>query len=68
LVTSELDAQISQAESQLAGVERLLAPVVIDHPRYYWTGGKAQSHPAIEFSVNNGSKNAISRIYVLMIA
>jgi hypothetical protein len=64
LVTSELDAQISQAESQLAGVEKLLAPVVIDHPRYYWTGGKAQSHPAIEFSVNNGSKNAISRIYV----
>jgi hypothetical protein len=102
LVASELDAQISLAESQLAGVEKLLAPVVIDHPRYYWTGDKVQSPPAtnvrilsqpatggrgqrqitikvqsppgasvkvasqptIEFSVYNGTKNAISRIYV----
>jgi hypothetical protein len=114
LVTSELDAQIFLAESQLAGVEKLLAPVVIDHPRYYWTGdgvqsqppagarvqsqpttggrvqiqltpggrvriqptpggrvqsqpttgGKVQSQPTIEFSVYNGTKNAISRIYV----
>jgi hypothetical protein len=102
LVASELDAQISLTESQLAGVEKLLAPVVIDHPRYYWTGDKVQSQPTtsvrvlsqpttggkgqrqitikvqsppaagvkvpsqptIEFSVYNGTKNAISRIYV----
>lgn len=94
LVASELDAQISMAESQLAGAEKLLAPVVIDHPRYYWTGdrvqsqsttsgrariqitiggkvqnqitigGRAQSGPTMEFSVYNGTKNAISRIYV----
>jgi hypothetical protein len=64
LVISELDAQISLAESQLAGVEKLLAPVVIDHPRYYWTDGRAQSQPNMEFSVYNGSKNAISHIYL----
>lgn len=64
LVASELDAQISLANSQLAGVKKLLAPVVIDYPRYYWTGGRVRSQPIIEFSVYNGSKNAISRIYV----
>jgi len=65
LASSELEAQISQAESQLAGVEKSLAPVVIDHPRYYWTGGgRVRGRPTIEFSVYNGSKNAISRIYV----
>jgi hypothetical protein len=105
LVTSELDAQISLAESQLAGAEKLLGPVVIEHPRYYWNDGRVQSQPAtgvriviqpttagvriqsqrnpggsvqrepatasrgpgqptIEFSIYNGSKNVISRIYV----
>ena len=103
LVTSELDAQISLAESQLAGVEKLLGPVVIEHPRYSWTDGRVQSEPTagvrvqsqrtggvriviqpagskvqrqpntgnkgpgqptVEFSVYNGTKNVISRIYV----
>ena len=103
LVTSELDAQISLAESQLAGVEKLLGPVVIEQPRYSWTDGRVQSEPTagvrvlsqraggvriviqpagskvqrqpntgnkvpgqptIEFSVYNGTKNVISRIYV----
>ncbi len=107
LVASELDAQISLAESQLAGAEKLLNPVVIEHPRYYWNdgrvqrqpnqpttgvriviqsgtgvrvlskpnaGGRVQSEPpavskgpgqpTIEFSIYNGSKHVISRIYV----
>ena len=103
LVTSELDAQISLAKSQLAGVEKLLDPVVIEHPRYSWTDGRVQSEPTagvrvqnqrtggvriviqpagskvqrqpntgnkgpgqltVEFSVYNGTKNVISRIYV----
>jgi hypothetical protein len=107
LVASELDTQISLAESQLAGAEKLLGPVVIEHPRYYWNdgrvqrelsqpttgvriviqsgtgvrvlskpnaGGRVQSEPptaskgpgqpTIEFSIYNGSKNVISRIYV----
>jgi hypothetical protein len=103
LVTSELDGQISLAESQLAGVEKLLDPVVIEHPRYSWSDGRVQSEPTagvrvlsqrtggvriviqptdskvqrqpntgskvpgqptVEFSVYNGTKNVISRIYV----
>jgi hypothetical protein len=103
LVTSELDAQISLTESQLAGVEKLLDPVVIEHPRYSWsdgrvqgqpiagvrvlsqrtggvriviqpadskvqrqpnTGSKVPGQPTIEFSVYNGTKNVISRIYI----
>lgn len=103
LVTSELDAQISLAESQLAGAEKLLGPVVIEQPRYSWSDGRVQSEPTagvrvlsqrtggvriviqptdskvqrqpntaskvpgqptIEFSVYNGTKNVISRIYV----
>jgi hypothetical protein len=108
LVTSELDTQISLAESQLAGAEKLLDPVVIEQPRYSWNDGRVQSRlsqpatgvriviqptttgvriqsqrnpggrvqsepptvskgpgqPTIEFSVYNGSKNVISRIYV----
>jgi hypothetical protein len=105
LVAAELDAQISLAESQLAGAEKLLGPVVIEHPRYYWNDGRVQSQPTtgvrvliqptttgvriqsqrnpgggvqgqppavgrgpgqptIEFSIYNGSKNVISRIYV----
>jgi hypothetical protein len=107
LVAAELDTQISLAESQLAGAEKLLGPVVIEHPRYYWNdgrvqrelsqpttgvriviqsgtgvrvlskptaGGRVQSEPptasrgpgqpTIEFSIYNGSKNVISRIYV----
>jgi len=103
LVTSELEAQISLTESQLAGVEKLLDPVVIEHPRYYWSDGRVQSEPiagvrvlsqraggvriviqpadskvqrqpntgskvpgqpTVEFSVYNGTKNVISRIYI----
>ncbi|MGB6539438.1 MAG: hypothetical protein WBF03_01005 [Xanthobacteraceae bacterium] len=107
LVASELDTQISLAESQLAGAEKLLGPVVIEHPRYYWNDGRVQREPSqpttgvriviqsgtgvrvlskpnaggrvqsgpptaskgpgqptIEFSIYNGSKNVISRIYV----
>jgi hypothetical protein len=61
-VTADLDDQISRAEAQSAGAYRLLSAVVIDHPRYYWDSRRKL--PAIEFSVFNGSKNAISRIYV----
>ncbi len=103
LVSSELDAQISLTESQLAGVEKLLESVVIEHPRYSWSDGRVQSQPiagvrvlsqraggvriviqpadskvqrqpntgskgpgqpTVEFSVYNGTKNVISRIYV----
>lgn len=61
-VAAELDNEISRAEAQSAGAEKLLAAVVIEHPRYYWDSGR--NLPTIEFSVYNGSKMVISRIYV----
>lgn len=61
-VAADLDNEISRAEAKAAGADKLLAAVVVDHPRYYWDN----SHKAamIEFSVYNGGKTAISRIHI----
>ena len=56
LVASELDAQISLAESQLAGAEKLLGPVVIEHPRYYWADGRVQSQPTAGVKILNSAR------------
>jgi hypothetical protein len=62
LVAANLDDEISRAEAKAAGAERLLTAVAIENPRYYWD--RRDNIPTIEFSVSNGSKNSISRIYV----
>jgi hypothetical protein len=61
-VAAELDNEISRAEARAAGADKLVAAVVIDHPRYYWDS--RHKVPTIEFSVYNGGKTAISRIYI----
>lgn len=61
-VAADLDNEISRAEAKAAGAEKLLATIVIGHPRYYWDSRR--KGPSIEFSVFNGGKTAISRVYV----
>ncbi len=61
-LAAELDNEIARAETQAGGAEKLLAAIVIDHSRYYWDDRR--NCAMIEFSVFNGSKTAISRIYI----
>jgi hypothetical protein len=61
-VASDLDSEISRGDARAADAYKLLTAVTVDHPRYYWD---RRSHlPTIEFSLYNGSKNVLSRIYV----
>jgi hypothetical protein len=62
LVAANLDSEISQAEAKSAGAEKLLAGVAIGSPRYYWD--RSRNLPTIEFSVYNGNRSPISRLYV----
>lgn len=61
-VAADLDNEISRSESKAAAAYQLLSAVVIDHPRYYWDSRR--NLPTVEFSVYNGGKKVISRIYV----
>ena len=60
-VASDLDSEISRNDARSAAAYKLLTAVTIDHPRYYWD--RRRNLPTIEFSVYNGSKSALSRIY-----
>jgi hypothetical protein len=61
-VATDLDSRISRTEAGAAGADKALADLKIEGPRYYWD--KRSNLPTIEFSVYNGGKKAISRIYV----
>ena len=61
-VASDLDSEISRSDARSADAYKSLTAVTVDHPRYYWD---RRSHlPTIEFSLYNGSKTVISRIFV----
>jgi hypothetical protein len=60
-VASDLDSEISRSDSRSAAAYKLLTAVAVDHPRYYWD--HRRNLPTIEFSVYNGSKDVLSRIY-----
>jgi hypothetical protein len=61
-VAADLDGEISRDDARAGAAGKLLTAVAIDHPRFYWD--RRRNLPTIEFSVYNGSKNVISRIYV----
>lgn len=68
-VIDDLDTTISRAEAHSAGSEKLLPAIVIENPRYYWgkdddRSGRFPDKPIVEFSIYNGGKEIISRIYV----
>jgi hypothetical protein len=62
LVAADLDEQILRSEAASAGAYKQLGAVVVDHPRYHWD--RKRNQPIVEFSVYNGGKGAISRIFV----
>jgi hypothetical protein len=62
LVAADLDEQIGRSEAASAGAYKQLGAVVVDHPRYHWD--RKRNQPIVEFSVYNGGKGAISRIFV----
>jgi hypothetical protein len=58
-----LDAEILQTEAILQGVENVSGAVEVGSSSYYWKKSGYLEQPVIEFSVRNGGKSAISRIY-----
>jgi hypothetical protein len=62
-VADDLDYAISRVEAQTSGAEKTLAGFVIENSTYHWDRNK-RTQPTVEFSVYNGSKTSISRIYL----
>jgi hypothetical protein len=62
LVADQLAVEILRSETAAEGAYRQLGDVVIDHPRYTWD--RQRNVPVVAFSVYNGGKTAISRIFV----
>jgi hypothetical protein len=58
-----LDAEIAATEARLPNVENVLGAVEVSSPRYYWRRSGYIEQPVIEFTVRNGGKLPISRIY-----
>jgi hypothetical protein len=58
-----LDAEILQTEARLQSVESVSEAVEVSSSGYYWKKSGYLEQPVIEFSVRNGGKSAISRIY-----
>jgi hypothetical protein len=59
----KLDTEISEAEARLQSSENVFGAVEIGSPNYYWRKSGFLDQPVIEFSVRNGGKFPISRIY-----
>jgi hypothetical protein len=62
-LTIKLDTEISEVEARLPKVENVLEAVEVTSPRYYWQRSGYIEQPVIEFTVRNGGKLPISRIY-----
>jgi hypothetical protein len=61
-VAANLDDEITRSEARSAAAYKLLSAVVVDHPRFYWDNQR--NVPTVEFSVFNGGKTTIARLYV----
>jgi hypothetical protein len=62
-VADDLDYEISRIETQAGGAEKNLAAIVIENARYR-LDNKGRSVPTGEFSVYNGSRIPIRRLYL----
>jgi hypothetical protein len=63
-LANRLDTEISEAEAVLQSGGAALKSVEIGSPRYYWRRSGFVEQPVIEFSIFNGSKTSISRVYL----
>jgi hypothetical protein len=62
-LTIKLDTEISEIEARLPKVGNVLEAVEVTSPRYYWQRSGYAEQPVIEFTVRNGGKLPISRVY-----
>jgi hypothetical protein len=60
----KLDAEISEIESRMQNTGGVLTAVEVDSATYYWRRSGYFNKPVIEFSVYNGGKVPISRVYI----
>jgi hypothetical protein len=60
----KLDVEISEIESRMQNVEGVLTAVEVASATYYWRRSGYFNKPVIEFSVYNGGKVPISRVYI----
>lgn len=62
-VAADLDYTIARAEQEANGPGKVLAGVVVEHPRFSWDRSRSKQ-PTVDFSVYNGSKNPIATLYL----
>jgi len=60
----KLDAEIGQIESRMRNADGVLAAVEVGSPTYYWRRSGYITKPVIEFTVYNGGKVPISRVFI----
>jgi len=60
----KLDAEISEVDSRMQSAGGVLTVVEVESPTYYWRRSGYINKPVIEFSVYNGGKLPISRVYL----
>jgi len=60
----KLDAEIAQIESRMRNADGVLAAVEVGSPTYYWRRSGYINKPVIEFTVYNGGKVPISRVFL----
>jgi hypothetical protein len=60
----KLDAEISEIESRMQNSEGVLTTVEVGSATYYWRRSGYINKPVIDFSVYNGGKVPISRVYI----
>ena len=60
----KLDAEIAQIESRMRNADGALAAVEVGSPAYYWRRSGYNNKPVIEFTVYNGGKVPISRVFL----
>jgi hypothetical protein len=62
-LTIKLDAEISEMESARQNFDNAGA-IEIGSPNYYWQTSGRLEQPTVEFSVRNGTKAPVSRVYL----
>jgi len=63
-VADDLDYAVSRAEAQTGGARKELGAFVIENARFYWDRSRPSNQPTAQFSIFNGSRIAVSTIYL----
>jgi CheY-like chemotaxis protein len=63
-VADDLDFAISRAEAQTGAARKALGALVIENARFYWDRGKYRNQPTAQFSIFNGSRDAVFTVFL----